>query len=153
MALKLAQKAAEKNLQNPVVGLYRSMAKEVPKVLSIFDIDMAPADARAKIRSYFTANAHVKDERVKEILIAKGYMELEETLMQWKQKAQLMRIFEGVENKWREEVSVESEVPKTVTEEFEAIKNKVDTNDYGFENAGREQGVVQQVGKGGVRVL
>ena len=45
-------------------------------MLSIFDIDMAPADARAKIRSYFTANAHVKDERVKEILIAKGYMEV-----------------------------------------------------------------------------
>jgi hypothetical protein len=45
-------------------------------VLSIFDIDMAPADARAKIRSYFTANAHVKDERVKEILIAKGYLEV-----------------------------------------------------------------------------
>ena len=41
-------------------------------------------------------NATVKDEAVKFMLIEKGYMELEETLMQWKQKAQLMRVFETV---------------------------------------------------------
>ncbi|GMH55842.1 hypothetical protein TrRE_jg10499 [Triparma retinervis] len=109
MALKLAQKAAEKNLQNPVVALYRSMAKEVPK--------------------------------------------LEETLMQWKQKAQLMRLFEGVENTWRSEVVTSTSAPKTMAEEFEAIKGKVDTNDYGFESKGSVEGVIQKVGKGGVRVL
>jgi len=198
--------------------------------MSIYDIDMSTAEARAKIRSHFTANSHVKDERVKDILIAKGYMELEETLMQWKQKvrgrrsegtncesenflktsekavgkrqqlcegqegrsndcvsrtfldslrpsappanlglpylitnnpfrslpqAQLMRLFEGVENKWTQEVEVNAEV-KTMVGEFEDIKNTIDTNDYSFENVGggaEKVGIRQKVGKDGVRVL
>lgn len=31
------------------------------------------------------------------MLLAKGYMELEETLMQWKQKTHLLRVLEPVE--------------------------------------------------------
>ena len=31
------------------------------------------------------------------ILLAKGYMELEETLMQWKQKTHLLRLLEPME--------------------------------------------------------
>lgn len=36
---------------------------------------------------------HVKDERVQEMLIERGYMDLEETLLQHKQKTHLTRTF------------------------------------------------------------
>ncbi|GMH66602.1 hypothetical protein TrLO_g6667 [Triparma laevis f. longispina] len=104
MALNLALKNA--TTTSPVPTLYRSMLRELPKVLSIYDIDMPLLEAQQKIKTHFTINGAVKDERVKEILIAKGYMELEETLMQWKQKAQLMRVFEGQEGKFGADVKV-----------------------------------------------
>ena len=94
MALHLARKAMALQPSSPVVQLYRSMSREVPKVLSIYDIDIPVNEARQLIRGHFTKNGHVKDSRVVDMLVAKGYMELEETLMQWKQKAQLMRVFE-----------------------------------------------------------
>lgn len=126
MALRLAQKAAAKKLTDPTVALYRSMTKELPKVLSIYDIDLPLPKARALIRSHFSANAHVKDPRVKDILIAKGYMELEETLMQWKQKAQLMRVFEAVENKHHRQGAVEPGLRENVNamQQFETRRNE-----------------------------
>eukprot|EP00588_Corethron_pennatum_P013687 CAMPEP_0194269546 /NCGR_PEP_ID=MMETSP0169-20130528/3686_1 /TAXON_ID=218684 /ORGANISM="Corethron pennatum, Strain L29A3" /LENGTH=120 /DNA_ID=CAMNT_0039011227 /DNA_START=130 /DNA_END=492 /DNA_ORIENTATION=- len=95
MALKLAKKVGNP-IKNPVVHLYRSMIKELPKVLSIYDIDMAEPDARDAVRDQFRRNDSVKDPVVTQRLIQKGYMELEETLMQWKQKSQLMKILEGM---------------------------------------------------------
>lgn len=38
--------------------------------------------ARTAIASYFRDNAHLKDRRVVDALVMKGYMELEETTMQ-----------------------------------------------------------------------
>ena len=70
------------------------MIKELPKVLSIYDLDIPLPLAKAHIKSHFTQNSDVTDPRVTTMLVNKGYMELEETLMQWKQKAQLMRGFE-----------------------------------------------------------
>ena len=75
---------------------YRAIIKELPKVLSIYDVDLPIPLARSHVRSHFIQNAGVSDPRVKDMLVNKGYMELEETLMQWKQKAQLMRVFEEV---------------------------------------------------------
>ncbi|GMH84515.1 hypothetical protein TrST_g1305 [Triparma strigata] len=116
MALNLALRASP--LSSPVPTLYRSMLRELPKVLSIYDIDMPLPEATLKIKNLFTQNSHVKDERVKDILVAKGYMELEETLMQWKQKAQLMRIFEGQTSKFSAPI-VHNNTPRDVKEEWE----------------------------------
>lgn len=43
--------------------------------------------------------------RVIGMLLAKGYMELEETLMQWKQKTHLLRVLEPAELQPKEVLS------------------------------------------------
>ena len=48
--------------------------------------------AIAGVRKEFDKNLSVVDPGVLNILVSKGYMELEETLMQFKQKTHLMRI-------------------------------------------------------------
>ncbi len=75
-----------------MVQLYRTISKELPRVLTIYDADLAPADARAQVQALFRKNAHVQDPVIVDMLVKKGYMELEETLMQWKQKTHLLRL-------------------------------------------------------------
>jgi len=94
-SLHLATTARKAAYINPVPTLYRAIAKELPRVLTIYDIDLPVPEARAGIRSLFETNAHIKDTRVLDMLVEKGYMELEETLLHYKQKPHLLRIFEG----------------------------------------------------------
>jgi len=48
------------------------------------------------VRRQFRSNDGVRDPIVVDRLIAVGHQELEETLMQWKQKSQLMKVLEGI---------------------------------------------------------
>ena len=98
-SLQLATKARQASYINPVQVLYRNIVKELPRVLTIYDIDMPLAEARAGIRTLFQDNATIKDKFVRDMLLEKGYMELEETLLHYKQKPQLLRIFEGFKQK------------------------------------------------------
>lgn len=98
-SLQLATKARHAMYANPVPTLYRSIAKELPRVLTLYDIDIPIPEARAGIRSLFQENAQVKDTRVLDMLVEKGYMELEETLLHYKQRPHLLRIFEGFKHK------------------------------------------------------
>ncbi|CAM9382850.1 unnamed protein product [Ectocarpus sp. 4 AP-2014] len=77
---------------SPATQLYRAIAKEVPRILTIYDVDMDFAQARAAIALYFRKNGHLKDPRVVDALVMKGYMDLEETTMQYKQKTHLLRL-------------------------------------------------------------
>ncbi|GAB5033190.1 nadh dehydrogenase [Nannochloropsis oceanica] len=103
----------DKTPKNPVVQLYRTISKELPRVLTIYDADLAPAEARAKVQNLFRKNSHVGDPVIVDMLVKKGYMELEETLMQWKQKTHLLRL-----------LAADTETPrkyknkKTVAEKF-----------------------------------
>lgn len=65
--------------------------------MTIYDIDIPLAQAKNVIGWHFRKNGHLKDGRVIGLLLSKGYMELEETLMQWKQKTHLLRILEPIE--------------------------------------------------------
>ncbi|CAM9380163.1 unnamed protein product [Heterosigma akashiwo] len=87
--------------KSPVIQLYRSLLRELPRVLTIYDIDMSPSLARSRVAYHFRKNDHIQDERIIDILVTKGYMHMEETLMQWKQKTHLMTLldpFEPVHN-------------------------------------------------------
>ncbi|TMW60800.1 hypothetical protein Poli38472_000842 [Pythium oligandrum] len=96
MALRAAgeKAAAATRAGSPGVTLYRYITKQVPRVLTLYDIPMEPAEARLSIQALFRKHADVKDPRVVDMLIKKANMELEETLMQWKQKVHLMTLLE-----------------------------------------------------------
>jgi hypothetical protein len=82
-------------------------------VLIIYDIDMPIKEARFAVKYHFLKYKNLEDHRYVDVylsvfvcscvvcrviglLMAKGYMELEETLMHWKQKTHLMRILEVI---------------------------------------------------------
>ena len=44
-----------------VVTLYRSVVRELPRVMTIYDIDMPVPQARKAIRWHFDKNSHLKD--------------------------------------------------------------------------------------------
>mmetsp|Transcript_20390 Transcript_20390/g.18529 ORF Transcript_20390/g.18529 Transcript_20390/m.18529 type:complete len:134 (+) Transcript_20390:50-451(+) len=79
-------------VKKSVEQLYKACLKEVPRVLAIYDFDIPYDVAKASIKYHFKKNAHVKDSRIISILLAKGYTELEETLLQWKQRPHLARL-------------------------------------------------------------
>lgn len=93
----LAKKTTGIKSTESVVNLYRSVIQELPRVMAIYDVDMPVAQARKAIKFHFEKHAALEDERVVGLLISKGYMELEETLKQWKQKTHLLRILEPIE--------------------------------------------------------
>ena len=97
MAARATARAAESAalhaaLARRTVDLYKRIARETPRVLIMYDIEgYTPSSARSLVlRKYFRANSEVTDPRVQEVLLAKGEMELKETLEQWKQKPHLM---------------------------------------------------------------
>ena len=65
-------------------------------MMQIYDIvHMGEKPLQRKIRNHFYQHAHVKDSRVINMLLEKGYIDLEETLLQYKQKNHLMLLLEG----------------------------------------------------------
>ena len=104
-----------------VVNLYRSVIQELPRVMAIYDVDMPVRQARKAIKFHFEKHAALQDERVIGLLISKGYMELEETLKQWKQKTHLLRILDPAElqvgaAKAPEKAIREDKVPKELAD-------------------------------------
>lgn len=70
--------------------------RELPRVMQIYDIvHMGEGAVRTSIRSHFYNSANIRDERVIDMLLEKGYIDLEDTLLQHKQKNHLMLLFEG----------------------------------------------------------
>lgn len=97
MALRVASEKVAASTSSPAVTLYRYITKQVPRVLTLYDIPMEPSEARLAVQALFRKHADVKDPRVVDMLINKANMELEETLMQWKQKVHLIQLLDAGE--------------------------------------------------------
>mmetsp|Transcript_21965 Transcript_21965/g.70751 ORF Transcript_21965/g.70751 Transcript_21965/m.70751 type:complete len:120 (+) Transcript_21965:21-380(+) len=77
------------------VHLFRKICRDVPTILTIYDLDISVAEARAVIKSKFMECDHVKDPDVVDILIHKAEVEYDEARLQWKTPAQLCAFFEN----------------------------------------------------------
>ena len=73
MALRALVKAQPKIAeQQSVVHLYRAMVKELPRVMTIYDIDLPLKEARSAVNYHFRKHSQLKDGRVIGLLLAKG---------------------------------------------------------------------------------
>ncbi|CAK4613729.1 hypothetical protein LEN26_000412 [Aphanomyces euteiches] len=126
MALRLA--AEKLGGSNPAVTLYRQITKQVPRVLTLYDINMEPSEARLAVQAFFRKNADVKDPRVVDMLITKAGMELEETLMQWKQKAHLETLLDSGLKLKNEKLKVVDEDEEGLANFFAGVKDIKDEN-------------------------
>jgi len=77
------------------ISCTRYCLRELPRVLTIYDIDIPLTEAKEAVRNHFQRYAHIQDQRVVDMLVEKGYMDLEETLLQHKQRSHLLRNFNG----------------------------------------------------------
>jgi NADH dehydrogenase (ubiquinone) 1 alpha subcomplex subunit 6 len=69
------------------------------------------------VRNLFDANAHLKDQRVIDMLVERGYMDLEDTLLQHKQKTHLMTLLQGKDETNSNRKALNE---KSTAEEFDA---------------------------------
>jgi len=76
-----------------VLGLYKAWYRQAPYIVMDYDIPKSVEQCRDKLRERFEENRHVKDIRVIDALVAKGQMELKETVNIWKQKHHLMSLY------------------------------------------------------------
>ena len=54
-----------------VLSLYKAWSRQLPFMVSEFDIPVNEVQAKAKLREKFMANAHVKDARVIDMMVIK----------------------------------------------------------------------------------
>mmetsp|Transcript_43292 Transcript_43292/g.104887 ORF Transcript_43292/g.104887 Transcript_43292/m.104887 type:complete len:122 (+) Transcript_43292:53-418(+) len=94
-SLQLARHAKEMGVLNNPAVLYKRIIKELPRVLTLYDIDMPVEQAKSTIRDRFYDNKDIKDGRVIEMLVNTGYFQLETSMLQHKQKNHLMHFLEG----------------------------------------------------------
>jgi hypothetical protein len=67
--------------------------------MAIFDIvHMTEDGVKDSIRKHFYGHAKIKDERVIDKLLETGYYDLEDTLLQHKQKNHVMLLLDGPTN-------------------------------------------------------
>ena len=64
--------------------------------MELYDIvHLGEKDIKKRVRTHFYDRASVRDERVIEMLLARGYIDLEDTMLYHKQRAQLSLLLEG----------------------------------------------------------
>ncbi|KAJ1460234.1 hypothetical protein M885DRAFT_612864 [Pelagophyceae sp. CCMP2097] len=78
--------------------LFRTIMRNTTTILTLYDVSMTLPEARSIVRKAFALNKDVKDPRkgprVIAILQHKGRTELDEAMLQYKTKSQLMSFLE-----------------------------------------------------------
>ncbi|XP_055337421.1 NADH dehydrogenase [ubiquinone] 1 alpha subcomplex subunit 6-like [Paramacrobiotus metropolitanus] len=80
-----------------VLLLYRAWYREIPYFLMEYHVPVSAEQCRKRLKEIFMANRNVTDIRVIDMLVAKGQMELRETMEVWKQAIHLMSFFRDTE--------------------------------------------------------
>eukprot|EP00339_Tiarina_fusa_P000161 CAMPEP_0117045434 /NCGR_PEP_ID=MMETSP0472-20121206/31436_1 /TAXON_ID=693140 ORGANISM="Tiarina fusus, Strain LIS" /NCGR_SAMPLE_ID=MMETSP0472 /ASSEMBLY_ACC=CAM_ASM_000603 /LENGTH=121 /DNA_ID=CAMNT_0004757443 /DNA_START=27 /DNA_END=392 /DNA_ORIENTATION=+ len=94
-SLLLSKHARKMGLMQEPAMLYKKIVREIPRILTIYDIEMPIDQVKEAVRSHFYEYKDIKDPRVIEMLVEQGYFSLETTMLQHKQKSHLMRYLEG----------------------------------------------------------
>ena len=77
------------------ITLYRKFLRAVPYVKTINDLPHTHSEIRGAVNYNFRKNLDVTDASVVDLLVFKGTTELEEIMMQYKQRSHIMRIIES----------------------------------------------------------
>ena len=77
------------------VLLYKATLKQLPQILSTFQVNLSLPEAKRIIRDKFYANADVRDPRVAEIMVYRGAMQLDEIVNQFPHEDQVRQFFDG----------------------------------------------------------
>lgn len=82
------------DLKRRVLSLYRAYTRRAPSFVEMYEMDVPVGIVRTKVREMFERNRYVEDMRVRNILLAQGHNEFQETVNFWKQESHVMKFFE-----------------------------------------------------------
>ncbi|KAN0065396.1 ndufa6 NADH-ubiquinone oxidoreductase subunit [Thecaphora frezii] len=74
-------------------ALYRAYYRGAPEICALYSLDVPPPVLRAKIRTLFEKNRHIKDVAVLDVLLLKAQQDYQETMNVWKQIPHIMKWF------------------------------------------------------------
>lgn len=81
-------------LRARVLALYRQFVRWAPKFVEMYEINVPVAMVRTTLRSEFERNRYVEDLSVRNVLLARGHMEFQETVNFWKQVPHVLKYFD-----------------------------------------------------------
>jgi len=81
-------------LRSRVLGLYRAFTRRAPNFVEMYEMDVPVGIVRTKLREQFERNRYVEDMRVRNVLLAQGHNEFQETVNFWKQEGHILKYFD-----------------------------------------------------------
>ena len=80
---------------NKAVILYKAIVRQLPIILSSYQINLPLEDAKRIVKNKFYANANIQDPRVAETLVYRGAMRLDELVNHYLHEDQARSCFES----------------------------------------------------------
>lgn len=87
-----------KEARRRVLNLYRAWYRQVPRILHDYELPVSEARMKNKLREMFQQNKNVTDIRTIDMLVIKGQMDLNETVLKFKQSCHVMNYFRTTHN-------------------------------------------------------